>query len=242
MRTVQDKIAMVTGSGQGIGRGVAELLAARGAHVVLVAKTPPKLEAVADGIRKAGGKATAIPGDLTEDAFVEDLFRQIDDKFGRIDILVNNAGIAHGGSVDSLEADVFRGVFELNVTAVFKCMQQAIRLMKREGNPGKIVNISSICGHWITFSGAGSYHASKFALRAMTEAVAKQMKGDGANIAVGIVSPGNVNTPLMNPNNEPRDEWLQTEDIAEAVYHAATVPDHINVFETILMPIRQDGF
>ena len=242
MRTVQGKIALVTGAGQGIGRGVAELLAERGAEVVLVARTASALEEVAAGIRTKGGKATVIPGDLTDDAFIEALFRQVADTFGRLDILVNNAGIAYGGPVDELDADVFRSVMELNVTAAFKCMQGAIRLMKSAGNAGKIINISSICGHWITFGGSGVYHASKFALRAMTEAVAKQMKHDGVNIAVGIVSPGNTDTPLMNPNGEPRPDWLHSEDVAEAVFHAVTAPDHITVFETILMPIRQDCF
>jgi len=240
MRTVEGKVALVTGSGQGIGQGVAELLAERGAEVVLVARTASALEAVAAGIREKGGRATVIPGDLTDDAFVDALFAQVAETFGRIDILVNNAGIAPNGPVDTLDADVFRSVMELNVTAVFKCMQGAVRLMKSVGNPGKIINISSICGHWVTFGGGGSYHASKFALRAMTETVAKQMKAEGLNIAVGIVSPGNTDTPLINPDREPRPDWLHPEDVAEAVFHAVTAPDHITVFETILMPIRQD--
>ncbi|NLC55576.1 MAG: SDR family oxidoreductase [Armatimonadetes bacterium] len=233
------KIALVTGAGRGIGRAVAELLAREGATVILVARTEAELAATVAAIRDAGGQARAIPGDLTQDAFVEHLFAAIRQEFGRLDILVNSAGMAPFGPVEELPVQKFRECLELNVVAVFACMQQAIRLMKETGGRGKILNIGSVRSHWSEGGDGGAYNASKYGLRGLTESVARQLHGSGLEIAVGMVCPGVVDTPLTNPGREPRPEWLRPEMVAEAVLHALTAPPGVNVYDTTLFAMFQ---
>jgi NAD(P)-dependent dehydrogenase (short-subunit alcohol dehydrogenase family) len=239
MGTLENEVALVTGAGKGIGRAVSELFAGEGAKVVLVARNEDELRAVADGIRSKGGQAHPAAGDITDDAFVQRLFQMVRDEFGRLDILVNNAGIAPFGRVEDLPVERFRRCMELNVIAVFACTQQAVRLMKEQGGQGKIINIGSVRSHWTESGDAGAYNASKYAVRGLTESVARQLHGSGLNIAVGMVCPGVVDTTLTNPKREPRPDWLKVEDVARAVLHAATAPARLNVFDTTLFPVFQ---
>ena len=239
MLPLQGKVALVTGSGRGIGAAIARLLAAEGATVVLAARTATELDEVAAGITAAGGEALAVPGNVTDDEFIKALFHRIEEAFGRLDILVNSAGIAPFGSVEELPVDRLRAVLDLNVTAAFACTQQAVRLMKANGGVGKIINIGSVRSHWTEAGDSGAYNISKYGLRAMTESVARQLHGTGLNISVGLVSPGVVDTTLTNPGHEPRPDWLQPETVARAVLHAVTAPDNVNVFETILFSTVQ---
>ncbi len=239
MGKLEGKIALVTGAGKGIGRAVAEAFAAEAATVILVARTPADLEEVAAAVRRAGGQAVPVAGDVTEAAFVAHLFGLARDRFGRLHILVNNAGMAPFGPVEDLPAERLRQCLELNVVAVFACMQQAVRLMKETGSAGKIVNIGSVRSHWTEGGDAGAYNASKYAVAALTESVARQLHGTGANIAVGMVCPGIVDTPLTNPGREPRPGWLAPETVAQAVLYAVTAPPDVNVFDVTLFPTFQ---
>lgn len=238
-KCLQDKITLVTGAGRGIGRAIVELFAQHGAAVVMTARTSSELEDVAAKIRADGGQALTVPGDVTDESFVVQLFQIVREQFGRLDVLVNNAGIAPFGPVEELPVQRFRDCLELNVVAVFACMQQAVRLMKETGGVGKIVNVGSVRSHWTEHGDGGAYNASKYALRGLTESVARQLHGSGLNIAVGMVCPGVVNTTLTNPKREPRPTWLTPETIAAAVLHAVTAPENVNVFDTILFPTAQ---
>ena len=241
MKTLElsEKVGVVTGAGRGIGRATAELLASHGAHVVLAARTQGQLEAVGETIRGNGGKARTIRGDLTDGGFVKSLFSIVADEFGRLDFLVNNAGIAPFGPVEELPVERFRQCLELNVIAAFACTQQAVRMMRKQNTPGKIVNIGSVRSHWTEAGDGGAYNASKYALRAMTESIARQLHGDGSNISVGIVCPGVVDTPLTNPNGVEKPDWLRPADVAEAVLHAIIAPSTVNYFNTTLFPTTQ---
>ena len=239
-KALEEKTALVTGSGKGIGRGVAELLAAHGAHVVVTARTVADVEATCAAIRDSGGAADAVPGDLTDADFVQHLFDTVRHRFGRLDILVNNAGIAPFGRAEDLAVQRFRDGLELNVVAAFACAQQAIRIMKETGGVGKIINIGSVRSHWTEGGDSGAYKASKYGLLGMTESIARQLHNEDDNkIAVGIVSPGVVDTTLTNPSRAPQPGWLRAETVARAVLHAVTAPDNINVFQTVLFPTTQ---
>ena len=238
MQDIQGKIALVTGSGRGIGKACAEMLAANGATVYITARSEDQLKQVAGVIAAAGGKAIMVPGDLTVDSFVDKLFDQIEAESGRIDILVNSAGIAPFGSVDDVTVQKFRDGMELNVLALYACTRRAVALMKKHDSTGKIINIASVCGLWSS-GGGHAYVCSKFAVRAMTECLAREMASQKLNIAVGCISPGLVDTPLTNPGGEPRPDWCRPEQIAAAMMHAVTVPDNVNVFETTVIPTFQ---
>jgi NAD(P)-dependent dehydrogenase (short-subunit alcohol dehydrogenase family) len=239
MATLDGNIALVTGAGRGIGRATAALLARHGATVILVARTAEQLDDAADAIRADGGHAVSIPGDLTDDAFVDELFETVREEFGQLDLLVNNAGIAPHGPVEELPVAKLRACLELNVLAPFALTQHAVRLMKETGRGGKVINVGSVRSHWTEHGGGGAYNASKFALRALTESIARQLHGTEPPIAVGLVCPGVVDTSLTNPDGEPRPDWLRPDTVAQAILHAATAPASVNVFDTILFPVSQ---
>ena len=239
MELLQGKVALVTGSSRGIGRATAEKLAEHGATVVLTARTTSGLDQALEAIRQKGGQAVSIPGDITDEGFVDSLFEAIRERYGRLDIVVNSAGIAPFGPVEELPVKAFRDCLEVNILAAFMCMQRAVRLMKETGAHGKIINIGSVRSHWTEAGDGGAYNASKAGLRAMTESIARQLHGSGVNIAVGLVCPGIVDTTLTNPGQQPRPDWLSPETVAEAVLHAVTAPPDVNIFDITLFPTFQ---
>ncbi len=239
MAALQEKIALVTGASRGIGRAIAEQFAEHGATVILTARTESALEEVAAVIRRTGRQPFVVPGDITDEGFVLRLFGAIREHFGGLDILINNAGIAPFGPVEEFPVEKFRECLEVNILAPFMCMQQAIRLMKQTGRPGKIINIGSVRSHWTEAGDGGAYNTSKAGIRAMTESVARQLHGSGLDIAVGLVCPGVVDTTLTNPNREARPNWLDPETVAQAVLHAVTAPPDVNVFDVTLFPTFQ---
>jgi len=239
MGQLTDKIAIVTGAGRGIGRAVAECFAREGATVIATARTASELDELAAAMTDAPGEVVALPGDITDESFVAELFAQVRQRFGRLDILVNNAGIAPHGPVESLAVADFRRCLELNVVAAFNCMSHAVRLMKDTGDTGKIVNIGSVRSHWTEGGDGGAYNASKAGLRHMTESAARQLHGSGSQIAVSLVCPGVVDTTLTNPERKDATGWLRTEHIARSVLHVATAPPDVNVYDVVVIPMAQ---
>jgi NAD(P)-dependent dehydrogenase (short-subunit alcohol dehydrogenase family) len=156
-----------------------------------------------------------------------------------LDILVNSAGVAAGGPIESMAVEDFRRCIETNLVAVFMCMQQAIRIMKESGRGGKIINIGSVRSHWTEVGDGGAYNASKYGLRGLTESVARQLHGQDVSIAVGLVCPGVVDTTMTNPDQEPRADWLRPETVAEAVLHALSAGEGVNVYDVTLFPTSQ---
>ena len=238
-RRLQGKIVLVTGAGKGIGRATAMLFGNEGAHVVLVARTEADIASAADEIGGRGGLGAPIAGDVTDEAFVTRLFKVVKDRFGRLDVLVNCAGVVPMGPLDDFRVADLRRCLEVNVVGVFMCMQQAVRLMQETGDTGKIINVGSVRSHWTEGGGAGAYTASKYAVRALTESVARQLHGTGSKIAVGLLCPGVVDTPLTNPKGEARADWLQPEALAQAALYMATAPQMTNVFDLTLFSTAQ---
>lgn len=230
------KVAVVTGAGKGIGRAVTTRFVTEGATVVAVARTAADLDALAGEV-SGPGQVIGRPGDITDRGFVEALFAAVADSPGRLDILVNNAGIAPSGSIFDMDPERFRACLELNLWAAFLCTQQAARLMRSAG--GKIVNIGSVRSHWTEGGSAGAYNASKYGLRGFTESVARELHGSGHRIAVSLICPGVVDTPLTNPSRVARPDWLDPDDIARAVLHTVTAPLDVNVYDTIVIPLHQ---
>jgi NAD(P)-dependent dehydrogenase (short-subunit alcohol dehydrogenase family) len=233
------KTALVTGSGRGIGRAAALLLAREGAKVMLTARTASRLVEVRDAISASGGEAVLLAGDVTDEGFVKRLFDEVRATFGRLDLLVNNAGVAPFGPIEDFPVSTLRECLEVNVVGPFLCMQEAIRLMKSTGGRGRILNVGSVRSHWTEAGDAGVYNASKYALRGMTESVARQLHGTGLAISVGLICPGVTDTPLTNPGAEPRPGWLAPEDIARAILYAAQSPDGVNVFDVTVFSTAQ---
>jgi len=194
---VDGKVALVTGAASGIGRACAERLAAEGAKVVLTDLTDEAGAAAAAEIGEAGGQASYLHQDVTD----EDQWAQIIDAVrkahGRLDIMVNNAGIGLGGSVLDMSLADFRKQMAVNVEGVFLGVKHALPLMRHSGDGGSIINMSSVAGLKGAASLAG-YCASKGAVRLFTKAVAVDCAAAGDKVRVNSVHPGIIETPIWD--------------------------------------------
>ncbi|MBI3212555.1 MAG: acetoin reductase [Mycobacterium sp.] len=191
--TLTGKVALVTGAGRGIGRGIALRLARDGADIALVDVAADTVAAVADEIAEIGCKTTTFVADVSDRAQV---FAAVDDAaaaLGGFDIMVNNAGVALVGPIAEVTPDELKRLWAINVDGVLWGIQAAVAKFKELGRPGKIINASSIAGH-DGFAMLGPYSATKFAVRALTQAAAKEHAADG--ITVNAYCPGVVGTDM----------------------------------------------
>ncbi|MFP8882346.1 MAG: SDR family NAD(P)-dependent oxidoreductase [Myxococcota bacterium] len=184
-------VAVVTGAGRGIGEGIAKTLAGAGAAVVVAARRTDEIERVAADIRSDGGRARAVPTDVTDQAAVESLAKAAVDEFGGLDIWVNNAG---GSPLQAPLTKLSRADWDasltLNLTAVWVCTSVASRHM-RDG--GRVVNISSRAAT-MPMPGSGHYAAAKAGVNSLTETFAREL---GPRIRVNAIMPGAVPTEIM---------------------------------------------
>ena len=187
------KVAVVTGGGRGIGRGIALRLARDGADIALIDVRPDGINAVADEVSQLGSKATTFVADVSDR---EKVFAAVDHAAAALDgfdIMVNNAGIALVGPITDVTPEEAARVWAINVDGVLWGIQAAVAKFKELGRRGKIINASSIAGH-DGFAMLGVYSASKFAVRALTQAAAKEHAADG--ITVNAYCPGVVGTDM----------------------------------------------
>lgn len=191
--TLQGKVALVTGAGRGIGRGIALRLAREGADIALVDVVPDGVTSVAEEIAEIGTKATTFVADVSDRDAVYAAVEHAASALGGFDVMVNNAGIALVGPIaDVTPADVAR-VWSINVDGVLWGIQAAAAKFIELGRSGKIINASSIAGH-DGFAMLGVYSASKFAVRGLTQAAAKEYASAG--ITVNAYCPGIVGTDM----------------------------------------------
>ncbi len=189
--SLENRVAVVTGSGRGIGRGIALTLAGMGAHVVNVARTVSEIESTAEEVRKMGRRSIAVPADVRLSDQIDNVIKKALDEFGRIDIWVNNAG---GGiprpSLEVSERSWDTGITE-NLTTVFLCCKAVGNVMK-EQKKGSIINISSVGGLRASPNSA-SYGAAKAGVISLTSTLA--LEWAQYNIRVNCVAPGAIVTP-----------------------------------------------
>ena len=174
---LKDKVAIVTGASNGIGRAIAETFAAEGAKTVLVARRAELLDEVAAGIKSRGGEALPVPTDLTQEAAVAALFARVTKTYGRLDVLVNNAGIATHKNTEDITLQYWREALAINITAAFLCSREAIRIMKAQTpQGGRIINIGSVSAK-TPRPDSLPYTVTKFGLQGMTH----QLTMDGGS-------------------------------------------------------------
>lgn len=225
---LQNKIAVITGAGQGIGRTTALLFAAHGARVVAADNQHETCEETAALIREAGGTALSFPMDVTSRKEVTNLMEAAREEFGGLDILVNNAGITRDARLENMTDEQFDQVIDINLKAVFYCGQEAARIMA-ERRSGVILNASSFVGVYGNF-GQTNYAASKFGVIGMTKTWAKELGPRG--IRVNAVAPGFILTPMTEKVPEkvlsafrdkcPLRKLGRPEDIAQAYLFLAS--------------------
>ena len=238
-----NKVAIVTGAGTGIGKAVAVTLLKNGYRVVLAGRRPePLAEAIAEsGV--APDLALAVPTDVSDATSVAALFDRTKAAFGRLDMLFNNAGVsAPGVNLEDLSLEQWRTVVDINLTGPFLCTQQAFRLMKdQDPRGGRIINNGSISAH-APRPNSAPYTATKHAITGLTKATA--LDGHKYDIACGQIDIGNAATAMIAraAKGVPQangtiavEPLMDVQHVADAVLHMANLPLEANVqFITIM--------
>ncbi len=235
MGQLDERVAIITGAGSGIGRAIALAYAAEGARVVLAARGADRLSALADEIHSAGGTALAQPTDVTSEDQVAALFKAALAAFGRVDILVNNAGVAIGGPTDEMSLETWRRVLDVNLTGPFLCSREALRAMKAQGG-GRIINIGSVSAK-VPRAHSAPYTTSKFGLEGLTRSLA--LDGRAHGVAVSVLQPGNTATPIWEGReDQARKEGLMSpDDLARVALLMAALPPEVNMLEGVVLPV-----
>jgi len=191
MKELRGRVAVITGAGRGIGAALAASLAQEGCKLVLAARSRDQLEVVAERLQQQYGVETLIvPTDISDEHQARALVETADAHFGTVDILVNNAGMGIYGSIDELNLDDLRHVFEVNFFGALAALQAGVQVMRRQGG-GTVVNVSSIVGKF-SQPLSGGYVATKFALQGASSAARAELKQD--NIDLVLVCPGLTET------------------------------------------------
>jgi NADP-dependent 3-hydroxy acid dehydrogenase YdfG len=242
-KSLAGKVALVTGASSGIGAAAAVALAAAGATVALSARRKDRLGELVAQIEAAGGKALALPGDMTVEAdalaAVEDTVKAL----GRIDILINSAGIMQAGGIEGADLDEYRKVIDINLMATVYTCKAAIPHMLAQG-VGDIINISSLAGR----KGGpetNAYSASKHAVNAMTNGMRQEL-GD-RNIRVSFLMPGATETEVAQSISNPvwrdaihkhvtKDGAVKASEIADTLVFMLAMPRNVNISEISVRP------
>lgn len=247
------RIAVITGGGTGIGKAVALALQADGYNVVIAGRHRSKLEDTIKLAKPGGGEVRAVPTDISDPLAVKALFHAVDQAYGRIDVLFNNAGIgAPLKPMEELTADEWRKVVSINLSGVFYCCQEAIKLMKaQDPQGGRIINNGSISAHSPRPMTA-PYTATKHAITGLTKSIA--LDGRPYDIACSQIDIGNAATEMTEPfvlgvpqadgskRPEPR---MDVDHVAQAVLFMANLPLESNVLNMTIkatkMPFEGRG-
>ncbi len=192
MQTLADQVAVVTGAARGIGRGIASVLAAEGAQVVVVDNDRGLGEAAAAELRARGSAAVAVPADVTDRASVDAMVAEVTSELGRVDIVAANAGIYPFAELATMDEQVWDRVMDLNVGGAVRTIQACLPSMLERGY-GRVVLTSSITGPVTGQPGFAHYGASKAAMLGFMRSAAVELARTG--ITVNAVLPGNVSTP-----------------------------------------------
>jgi NAD(P)-dependent dehydrogenase (short-subunit alcohol dehydrogenase family) len=209
------RLAVVTGASRGIGAATASAMAAGGAHVVLAARDPAALGRVAGRIKNAGGQATAVPADVSDEAAVDRLFAEVA-SIGQLSALVCAAGLLTPAPFADTTSAMWDQTLGVNLRGTFLCCRTAFTAMVPAGE-GRILTFGSLSGVYATekFPGLAAYNVSKYGVIGLTEAIAVEGKEHG--ISAICVSPGAVDTEMLRRANPALRPGLTADDVAELI-------------------------
>jgi 3-oxoacyl-[acyl-carrier protein] reductase len=231
MKSLEGKVALVTGASKGIGFSVAQRLLQMGAKVLVCGRDEVSLDDATSRLA-ALGTVSGVVCDVRDERQVRELFTECAGRFGGVDILINNAGFGiFGKTVEEMTPEEFRSIIETNLIGVFYACHESIPLMRKRGG-GYIINISSLAGQ-NAHPRMAAYNASKFGLNGFTEALMQEVRPEG--IKVTAICPGSVNTFFGGDVPSDDKAWqIQPEDIADIVQdllemNPRTLPSKIEV-------------
>jgi NAD(P)-dependent dehydrogenase (short-subunit alcohol dehydrogenase family) len=226
---MKDLVAIVTGSGKGLGKAIAEAFSREGARVALWDVDLASVKQMRDRLDPSGKQAIAVQVDITNEIEVDRAVSETAERFGRIDVLVNNAGISRHRPIEEMTVEMFEAVMKVNVTGTFICCRAVTRIMKQQKR-GKIVNISSLGGRTGRPGVGVNYAASKAALIGFTQTLARELGPSG--IYVNAIAPGPILTEQTKQYvPEPFASWNVgravdkdglPEDVADAAVYLAS--------------------
>lgn len=237
MGRLDSKAVLITGGNRGIGKGIALAMAAEGARVTIAARDETLLGETAKELQALGAEVLAVPTDVTDESDVEKLFDAHQKRFERLDVLVSNAGAFDGGWFGDLKTADWDKVIAVNLRGPFLCGRAAFRIMKPQGG-GRIINIGSISAQRAR-DGSAPYTTSKFGVWGLTQAMA--LDGRAHGIVVSCLHPGNVMTERRASSDKPSDQepMMSTAELAEVAVLMASLPPHVNMLESIVLPVEQ---
>lgn len=233
----------MTGAGSGIGRAAVVALFNAGFAVVLAGRRPETLQQTAGELKADLTRVLIAPTDVTDQASVRNLFRMVQDKFGRLDLLFNNAGVsAPGVALEDLTLEQWKEVIDTNVTGAFICTQEGFKLMKsQQPRGGRIINNGSISAH-VPRPNSAPYTAAKHAITGLTKSTA--LDGRGFDIACGQIDIGNADTEMAGKMKRgvPQangtvaiEPTIDVRHVAQAIVYMAELPLSANVpFITVM--------
>jgi short-subunit dehydrogenase len=227
-KPLDEQTIVITGASSGIGLATARMAASRGGRVVLAARSGEALERIAAEIERAGGRALAVTADVGDRAQVEAVARRAIDAFGGFDTWVNNAGLTIYGRLAEVTQEDHERLLRTNLWGTINGSLVAVAHLRERG--GTLINMGSVASD-LAFPYQGMYSASKHAVKGFTDALRMELRHDGAPVAVTLIKPTSIDTPLPRRarNYMDREPMLpppvyRPEEVAEAVLHAAVHP------------------
>ena len=243
---IEGKVVVITGASSGNGAAAARHLSAQGATVVLGARRVDRIEALARELKSGGGKALAVPTDVTHHEQVQNLVDTAVRSYGRIDVMLNNAGLMPHSPLERLKIDDWNRTIDVNLKGVLYGIAAALPYMKQQKS-GHFINVSSVAGHKVR-PGSAVYAATKTAVLVLSEGLRQEVKP--YNIRTTVISPGAVATELASSITEPdiaenigkfmQEIALPAESFARVVAFAISQPEDMDINEILFRPTRQE--
>lgn len=240
MSGLSEKTVIITGASSGLGEAMARKLAAKGAKLVLGARRLDNLKRIQKDL---GENVRIMACDVTDAAQVDQLAKLALDEFGRIDVLVNNAGVMPLSFFSEKKLEEWNRMIDVNIRGVLHGIAAVIDTMNAQQS-GHIINIASVAGHVVTPS-SGVYSATKFAVRAISEGLRQESRGQ---LRTTIISPGAVTSELTQSISNEKiakgvdklyEDAIDADAIARAVLYAVEQPDDVDVNEIVIRPTKQ---
>lgn len=244
---MKSKVVVITGASSGIGEACAKLLAEKGHKIVMCARREERLKEIASSIREKGGEAIHLKADVTDILQMEEVAQAALTEFGRIDVWVNNAGLMPVSEIIKDKVDEWDRMVDVNIKGVLYGTHACLKIM-REQKEGHIINMGSVAGH-VSNPGSAVYSATKFAVRALSDALRKEEAQAKSGVRITLIAPGAIDTELLSTITDP--DALQSTgsfyastaipalDVAKCVDFAIDMPPEACVDEVILRSTLQ---